>query len=429
MHCGRTAQAAMFALVDCNNFYASCERVFNPKLENKPVVVLSNNDGCIIARSNEAKQLGIVMGAPYFKHKQDLERHNVAVFSSNYELYGDMSARVMEVLLKESSQLEVYSVDEAFINLKGINNYEEFAQNLRQLVKRSTGIPVSIGIGPTKTLAKVANHSAKKKPEHKGVCCLVTKQQIEQALENFPIGEVWGIGRAWRRFCNEIGIETAADFAGRPDDWIRQNFHVVGLRTAWELRGTSCIPFNQAPPAAKGIAVTRCFSQRLTDIDKLQEALLSYTARAAEKMRKEKLAARHMLVFIHTSPHAKQEPLYYKKTSFTLPYPTNNTLELIPYTVKALKRIYQPGHRYMKGGIEFTDLVEEDHENLDIFIKPTSQKDTQLMKAIDRLNLHYGRNKVFFAGMGINREWVTARNMSSQRFTTRMDELIRVQNE
>lgn len=414
----------MYAIVDCNNFYPSCERLIDPALENRPVVVLSNNDGCIIARSNEAKALGIAMGDPFFKHKENLQKHNVAVFSSNYELYGDMSARVMEVLLAESPDLEVYSVDEAFIDLKDMPDLESFARSLHTKVKRSTGIPVSIGIAPTKTLAKVANHSAKKKPEYKGVCCLQNAEQIDKALQQFPIGDVWGIGRAWRESCNKMGIETAAEFAAQPNDWLRQHFHVVGLRTAWELRGISCIPFNQAPPPRKGISVTRSFSQRLTEPQEIQQALISYTARAAEKMRKEKLAARQMLVFIHTSPHIVPEQRCFRKTSFTLPYPTNNTLELIPYTIKALGHIFKPGYRYMKGGIEFTDLVEDERENLDMFIKPQAQEESQLMKAIDRINLHYGRNTVFFAGMGIDRKWVTARNLSSKRPTTRSDEMI-----
>ena len=391
----------MFALVDCNNFYASCERTFNPALLNRPVVVLSNNDGCIIARSNEAKVLGIVMGAPYFQHKEAMEKNNVAVFSSNYELYGDMSARVMETLLHHAPDLEVYSVDEAFLNLTGVARLDAFCRSLHHKVRRDTGIPVSIGVAPTKTLAKVANHIAKKRPENNGVCMLDTEDKIKSALADFAIGDVWGIGRALRRFCNDLGIETALDFASKPNDWLRQHFHVTGLRTAWELRGQPCIAFNQMPPERKGIAVTRCFSTRLTDYDKVKEALVSYTVRAAEKMRKERRMAGKVLVFIHTSPHAKNEPHCYRDKSYKLSYPTNDTFDLIPYTLKALQNIYQPGYRYMKAGVEYSDLIEEGKENADLWVQPQSEKQAKLMKEIDKLNLYYGRNKVFYAGMGI----------------------------
>lgn len=416
----------MFAIVDCNNFYASCERAFNASLLNRPVVVLSNNDGCVIARSNEAKALGIKMGAPYFQFKETMEKYNVAIFSSNYELYGDMSARVMETLLAYTPELEVYSVDEAFLNVKGIIDLENYSRNLRYIVGKNTGIPVSIGIAPSKTLSKMANHFAKKKPELKGVCILDTKAEITDALSNFPINEVWGIGRALSQFCTDIGIETALDFATKPDEWIRQHFTITGLRTAWELRGQPCIAFNQMPPERKGIAVTRSFSKRLTEYGDMKEAVISFTVRAAEKMRKEKRIANRVLVFIHTSPFAKSEPYLYRDKSFKLSYPTNNTIDLIPYTVKALEQIYKPGYRYMKAGVEFSGLIEEGKENYDLWIKPNAEKQKVLMKEIDKLNLHYGRNTVFYAGMGIKREWTTARNMSSARATTRMGEMILV---
>ena len=416
----------MFAIVDCNNFYASCERAFNATLLNRPVVVLSNNDGCVIARSNEAKALGIKMGAPYFQFKEVMEQNNVAIFSSNYELYGDMSARVMETLLAHAPELEVYSVDEAFLCLKGISDLENYSRHLRYIVGKNTGIPVSIGIAPSKTLSKLANHYAKKKPEWKGVCILETKAQITNALADFPIGEVWGIGRALSQFCTGIGIETALDFAAKPDDWIRQHFTITGLRTAWELRGQPCIAFNQMPPERKGIAVTRSFSKRLTEYADMKEAVISFTVRAAEKMRKEKRIANRVLVFIHTSPFAKQEPHLYRDKLVKLSYPTNNTIDLIPYTVGALEQIYEPGYRYMKAGVEFSGLMEEGKENFDLWIQPDADKQKTLMKEIDKLNVHYGRNTIFYAGMGISREWTTARNMSSARATTRMGEIMKI---
>lgn len=416
----------MFALVDCNNFYASCERVFNPSLEGKPIVVLSNNDGCIIARSNEAKALGIKMGDPYFKGREIIEKNKVVVFSSNYELYGDMSARVMQTLQLHTPLMENYSIDEAFLELNGIDDPVAHAADLRRIVRRWTGIPVSVGVAPTKTLSKVANHIAKKKMAHIGVCGLQTADEIEAALSVFPIGDVWGIGRQWARFLAGHGVETAQQFRQMSDVWIRKNMHVVGLRIAWELRGIKCHELEFEPPPKKSICVSRSFSQRLTSIEQIREALLTHAARGGEKLRHNKLLAKHMLVFLHTSPFTPNERYLYSKIAFKLPYFTNDTIELSHFAVQALNHIFQPGHRYMKCGIEFMDIVQEGAENLDIFEAMRNPRSQALMQTLDNLNRKMGRNTISFAGSGITRSWFTKRDLRSPRYTTERSELFTV---
>ena len=313
---------AVFALVDCNNFYASCERVFNPTLKSRPVVVLSNNDGCVIARSNEAKALGFKMGDPYFKMRPLIERHNVAVFSSNYTLYGDMSRRVIESLEQFTPEVETYSIDEAFLNLAGFTDLADRAEAIRRTVRRWTGIPVSVGIGPTKTLAKAANRLAKASPAANGVWIIDSEQRRLESLARLPIADVWGVGRQWSRFLIARDIITAGDFARQPDSWIRQTLHVVGLRTATELRGTPCIPLELQPPPRKGLVVSRSFGHRLTEFEPIKEALVAYVARAGEKLRRDRQATRHLEVFIQNSPHATHERYYARANGFQLPHAT-----------------------------------------------------------------------------------------------------------
>ena len=414
----------MFALVDCNNFYASCERVFNPRLEGKPIVVLSNNDGCIIARSNEAKALGIKMGEPLFKCRETIEKNKVFVFSSNYELYGDMSARVMQTLLLHTPLLENYSIDEAFLDLTGFDNPISHGTELRRLVRKWTGIPVSVGIAPTKTLSKVANHIAKKILVKVGVCGLLTDEEITDALSRFPIGDVWGIGRQWGRFLTEQGITTALQFSQLPDSWIRKHMHVVGLRIAWELRGIKCHELEFSPPPKKSICVSRSFSQRLTHKEQIREALLTHTARAGEKLRRNNLLANRMLVFMHTSPHAKNERFHYAKLPLKLPFATNDTMELCHYTMLALDHVFQAGHRYMKCGIELSDIVPVGGDNHDLFSSSRNQRSASLMKTIDTLNQKMGRNTVAFAGAGIKRDWNTKRDLKSPCYTTSREDLM-----
>jgi DNA polymerase V len=294
----------MLALVDCNNFYASCERVFDPSLRTKAVVVLSN-DGCIVARSAEAKALGLQMGEPYFKVRELLERHKVAVFSSNYALYGDMSQRVMKTLQQFSPEVEIYSIDEAFLNLQAFRDLPGLARQIRETVRQWTGLPVSVGIAPTKTLAKVANDTAKKKAGYNGVCVLDTPEVWEPLLNEFEVGEVWGIGPQYKELLNKHGVNTALEFSRLPETWLRKHMSVVGARTAQELRGQPCNELELHADPKKGITVSRSFGKRITEFPELEQALAAYISRAGEKLRREKLLAKHMLVFMHTSPFAK----------------------------------------------------------------------------------------------------------------------------
>lgn len=415
----------MFALVDCNNFYASCERVFNPAIAHRPVIVLSNNDGCVIARSNEAKALGFKMGDPLFKVRPLIERHNVAVFSSNYTLYGDMSSRVMQTLQQFAPEVETYSIDEAFLNMVGFepDQLAELARSIRRTVRQWTGIPVSVGIGPTKTLAKAANRMAKKDPAAGGIWLLATGQARDDGLARLPVGDVWGIGHRWAKLLESHGIFTAADFARQPDSWIRTYLNVVALRTASELRGTPCIPLDLAPLPKKGLVVSRMFGRKLTEFDPVREALVAYVTRAAEKLRRDRLLARHMVVFLHNSPFAKTEPFYSNSASFLLPHATSDTAELITHACNGLKPIYRPGFHYAKCGVMLTELVSEGQEQRDLFDSRDQDRRRRLMAALDSVNSRMGRDTLFYAAAGIRRDWRAFANMKSQHFTTAWDQM------
>ena len=418
----------MFALVDCNNFYASCERAFNPAIRRRPVIVLSNNDGCVIARSNEAKALGFNMGDPFFKMRPLVERHQVAVFSSNYTLYGDMSRRVMETLEQFAPEIETYSIDEAFLNLAGFEPKQlaAHAEEIRRTVLRWTGIPVSVGIGKTKTLAKAANQLAKRSPAAQGVWIIYSEQQRQEALSLLAAGDVWGIGRRWAKFLYGHGVETAADFASQPDRWIRQHLNVIGLRTATELRGTPCISLELAPPPKKGLVVSRMFGKRLTDIEPVREALISYVTRAGEKLRRDRLTTRHMEVFIQNSPFAASEPFYANASNFQLPHATSDTAELIRHACTGLRQIFRPGYHYAKCGVMLTELVAAGSEQRDLFADGGSERSNRLMAAIDGLNSRMGRDTVSYAGSGIGREWLATASMKSQHFSTDWREVISI---
>lgn len=419
----------MFALVDCNNFYASCERAFNPKLRGRPIVVLSNNDGCVVARSAEAKALGIDMGGPFFKIKDILDRHKVAVFSSNYTLYGDMSARVMDTLAQFSPDMEIYSIDEAFLGLKGFSDLPARAANIRATVRQWTGIPVSVGIAPTKTLAKLANHTAKKNPAYNGSCVLDTPAAWLPVLANFEVRNIWGIGSQYSKMLQGHGVDTALKFAQLPDTWLRKNMSVVGLRTAQELRGVACLELEHEADPKKGITVSRSFGKRLTAYTEIREAMASYASRAGEKLRRENLQAKHILVFMHTSPHATdkvKDPFYAPQMSFAMPHYTNYTPELVHYASWALRKMYKPGYRYMKCGVMFTDLVEAGKHTLDLFDTRDTEREAELMKALDKINGKWGQRTAFYAASGIRREWVGASALRSRPFTTDWNSLMEV---
>lgn len=413
----------MFALVDCNNFYASCERVFQPKLERCPVVVLSNNDGCIIARSNEAKKLGIGMGEPFFKVRPLIERHGVAVRSSNYELYGDMSNRVMQTLLHLTSDVEVYSIDEAFCDLSGFlhRDLEKYAWEIKDTVKRWTGLPVGIGIGKTKTLAKLANNAAKKAD---GVVVLQSEAMTKAILAMTPVRDVWGIGRQYDKLLEKYGIRTAYEFVNARDSWIRKHMHVTGLRTAQELRGTPCFPLEEQPDPKQNITMSRMFGRPITVLKELEEAIASYATRAAEKLRREGLQANTMQVFFYTSPF--KEGFTGASLAITFPRATDYTPDLVRYATAAVRHEHRPGNACIKAGLILGGLTDPARRQLTLFEQGSDEKRLAVMQALDTVNRKWGKNTLFYAASGIEKRWSMRRERKSPSFTTRMDELLRV---
>lgn len=416
----------MFALVDCNNFYASCERAFNPALNGKPVVVLSNNDGCVIARSNEAKALGIKMGFPAFKYEKELERDHVAVFSSNYTLYGDMSQRVMNTLATCAPNIEVYSIDEAFLNFTGFDpgDLTQYALDIRYRVSKGTGIPVSVGIGPSKTVAKIANHFAKKQKRRNGVCVIDTEAKITAALKVFPIHDVWGIGRQYSEFLERFKIRTAYDLVKMPDEWVRKNLSVVGLRTKKELLGESCFQMEEEPPAKKAICTSRSFGKMQSDEAYISEAISTFASACGSKLRAQQSCANIIMVFIHTNPFRKDDPQYYPTRVVKLPAATNSSIELVKYARMALKQIYKPGLRYKKAGVILSGIVPERHVQLSLYDHVDHPKHQRVMSAMDKLNARYGREFVQLAAQGTGRVWKLRQEKLSPCYTTRWEDVI-----
>ena len=417
----------MFALVDCNNFYVSCERVFRPDLNGRPVVVLSNNDGCIISRSEEAKQLGIKMGEPAFKIAAFLEQNKVTVFSSNYVLYGDLSHRVMRTLGQFTPELEVYSIDEAFLNLTGLPvDWTEYARTIRETVRRHIGIPVSIGVAPTKVLAKVANQRAKKIPGQNGVCVLDDPGKIEETLKNFDVGEVWGIGRQYTKLLNSIQVYTAWDFLQLDDDWVRKRMTVVGLRIKKELAGIACLEMELIPPAKKVICTSRSFGEDQTELAPINEAVATYAARCAEKLRRQHSCAGMLMVFLHTNNFKKHEPQYAKNLVCKLPVPTNSTIELIRYASAALRVIYKKGYRYKKAGVIVMEIGPENRIQGSLFDHVDREKQADLMRVLDSVNTKYGRDTLKVAAQGLGGKWKLRQERLSPCYTTRWSDIIKV---
>ena len=418
----------MFAILDCNNFYASCERVFNPKLNGRPIVVLSSNDGCIIARSNEAKALGMKLGAPYFEFKALAEREQVVVFSSNYTLYGDMSRRVMNTVCSMVSDVEMYSIDEVFIDLSEVDasNLKTFAVDVREQVKRSTGIPVSIGIASTKTLAKIANHFVKREPEHQGALVLERASQIDSALRKVPVRNIWGVGGRTGVLLRGFCIDTAADLRDASDKWIRKHLSITGLRTAKELRGISCIPFEETAPNKKSICSSRSFGRKLTDKNIIREAVACYAARAAEKLRSECGMASLLMLFLRTDQFSNERQ-YQNSSCITFPVATNDSRTLIAGALSVLDRIYKPGYCYKKAGIVLSEIVPETMLQLDLFEQGQTKKDHALMHTVDRINSDLGSHTVRFGAQGAQRsKWNPRCTHKSPCYTTRWDQLLRV---
>ncbi|MFE8047159.1 translesion error-prone DNA polymerase V subunit UmuC [Brenneria goodwinii] len=416
----------MFALVDVNSFYTSCETVFRPDLQGKPVVVVSNNDGCIISRSAEAKALGIKMGAPYFKIKDDLRRHQVAVFSSNYALYADLSHRVMLTLMEIAPSVEVYSIDEAFIDMSGVSNcipLDTFGRQIRSQVLKNTGLTVGVGIAPTKTLAKLANLAAKTWRKTGGVVDLSDSNRQRKLLSLMPVHEIWGVGRRISKKLELMGMKTALQLADCSLWVIRKHFNVVLERTVRELRGESCLEFDEFAPTKQQIICSRSFGQRITQYSDMHQAVCAYAERAAEKLRAERQYCCVISVFMRTSPHAANEAFYGPQASGRLTTPSNDTRDIIRVAINALDRIWKAGFRYMKAGVMLSDFFSQGVAQLNLFDEYQPQPNSNaLMQVIDRIN-HSGRGAVWFAGQGIQKNWAMKREMLSPGYTTRYSDL------
>lgn len=418
----------MFALVDVNNFYASCETVFRPDLRGKPVVVLSNNDGCVIARNNEAKALGISMTAPYFQQKALFERHQVTVFSSNYALYGDMSHRVMSMLEEMAPAVDVYSIDEAFLKLQGVSHcmsLEAFGHQVRDRVAKEAHLSVGVGIAPTMTLAKLANYATKKWPQLGGVVDLSAIARQRKLLAKTPVEEVWGVGRRISKKLQVMGIESALQLADSAPAFIRKNFNVVLERTVRELRGEPCLNFAEVPPAKQQILCSRSFSSRISDYTSMRQAVCTYAGRAAEKLRGERQFCRQVGVFIRTSPHAADEPFCARQAQGFMAIPSQDTRDIIRVAIDCLDRIWEEGHRYMKAGVVLGDFYAQGVAQLNLFDEhqPLANSDA-LMRVIDYIN-QQGKGKLWFAGQGFRQPWAMKREMLSPAYTTRFSDLPR----
>lgn len=420
----------MFALADVNSFYASCETVFRPDLKGKPVVVLSNNDGCVIARSAEAKRLGIKMGEPFFKMRALFERNNIITFSSNYALYADMSSRVMTVLEEMAPAVEVYSIDEAFINLQGVSNcqnLEDFGREVRAKVLKWTGLTVGVGIGPTKTLAKLANHAAKKWTKTGGVVDLSLVARQRKLMNLVEVADVWGVGRRISKKLNDLGIQTALQLADAPTPLIRKHFNIVLERTVRELRGEPCLELEEFAPTKQQIVCSRSFGDRVSEYDLMREAICSHAVRAAEKLRGERQYCRHISAFVKTSPFAVNE-VYFGKTAGTkLQIPTQDSRDIVAAATQCLDAIWQDGHRFQKCGVMLGDFYSQGVAQLGLFDenRPRSNSE-QLMAVLDGIN-HSGKGRVWFAGQGIQKSWEMKRQMLSPAYTTRFSDLMRVE--
>ena len=418
----------MYALCDVNSFYASCETVFRPDLKGRPVVVLSNNDGCVIARSTEAKKLGIKMGEPYFRQKDFFRRHGVVCFSSNYELYADMSNRVMTTLEEMSPRCEIYSIDEAFCDLTGVRNCRDltdFGREIRATVLQRTHLTVGVGIAQTKTLAKLANHAAKQwQRQTGGVVDLSSVDRQRKLMAALPVDEVWGIGRRISKKLEAMGIKTVLQLADTDIRFIRKHFNVVLERTVRELRGEPCLALEEFAPVKQEIICSRSFSGRITEYEEMRQAICSYASRAAEKLRGEHQYCRFISAFVKTSPFALNEPYYGNNASVKLLTPTQDSRDIISAAIRCLDAIWQDGYRYQKAGVMLGDFFSQGVAQLNLFDdnapRPGSEK---LMEVLDHLNAKGGRGTLYFAGQAIQQQWQMKREMLSPRYTTRFSDL------
>lgn len=420
----------MFALCDVNSFYASCETVFRPDLQGRPVVVLSNNDGCVIARSAEAKPF-VKMGEPYFKQKDMFRRHDIIAFSSNYELYADMSNRVMTTLEELSPRCEIYSIDEAFCDLTGVRNCRDltdFGREIRETVLRRTHLTVGVGIAQTKTLAKLANHAAKQwQRQTGGVVDLSNLGRQRKLMAILPVDEVWGVGRRISKKLESMGIDTVLKLADTDIRFIRKHFNVVLERTVRELRGEPCLGLEEFAPVKQEIVCSRSFGGRITEYHEMRQAICSYASRAAEKLRGEHQYCRFISAFVKTSPFALNEPYYGNSASVKLLTPTQDSRDIIAAATKCLDAIWKDGHRYQKAGVMLGDFYSQGVAQLNLFDDNAPRQNSEkLMEVLDHLNTKDGRGTLYFAGQGIQTAWQMKREMLSPRYTTRYSDLLKV---
>jgi DNA polymerase V len=420
-----------FALVDCNNFYVSCERVWDPKLRNVPVVVWSNNDSCAISRSQEAKDAGITMGMPAFKARDVLKKFGIHGLSSNYALYADMSRRSVNVLSTFTPNIEPYSIDESFLDLDGIplQKLGNYGKEIKKAMQKNVGLPVGVGIASTKTLSKIANHLAKKRAVYGGVCDLKSKteQELNELLATFPVGDIWGIGWRNRDWLMDSGIDTALKLKQADPKWIRKKMTVMGERIVLELNGISCMSIRLFPEAKKGIASTRQFGRDVTDFEELCESITWHCTKACEKLRSQGSLASVIFVFIKTNRHSKNKEQYSRSISINLPEHSDYTPQFVRYALSGLRQIFQRGYNYHKAGIILTGIIDKASAPYSIFeeqnIIDQRQKRTGVMTAIDRINKRWGNNTLFLARQGVSQSWHARQMNKSQRFTTHWKEL------
>lgn len=421
----------MYALVDCNNFYASCERVFQPQYNGKPVVILSNNDGCVISRSNEAKEVGVPMGAPEFKIRELLKEKNVKVFSSNYPLYGDLSNRVMKTLEAFTPNLEIYSIDEAFLNFDGmsISDYHDYGIQMKKRVQKWVGIPVCVGFAPTKALSKVANRIAKKFQDRTlGIYVIDTEEKRIKAIKWTKIEDVWGIGRRLTKKMMAHNILTAYDFTKpQHEAWIRKEMGVIGMRLKYELEGKSVLDLEPIREQKKSIATTRSFPKQISEFDDLRERIATFSAICAEKLRKQKSCCQTIIVMLVIDKHKYESQKYYFNKAITLPYSTNSTLTISNVAISMLKDLYKgnEGIKFKKAGVIVTELIDEDKKQLQLF-EEENPKHLAIMKAMDFLNAKIGDRKVKLGTQNLNLTWNMKQNHLSPRYTTRFNEILEI---
>jgi DNA polymerase V len=417
----------MYALVDCNNFYASCERVFRPELIGKPIVVLSNNDGAVIARSNEAKEVGIPMGAVAFQYEQMFREHQVEVFSANFALYGDMSHRVMTVLQMYAPEMEIYSIDEAFLLFEGCEHVDlkSLGEKMVKQVRQWTGIPISVGFASSKALAKVANRIAKKYPVQTNNCHIIqTEESRLKALKWLKVEDVWGIGRQHAKRLWHVGVKTAFDFTQLSDAWVRRNMSVVGLRLKHDLLGIPTIQMEEINPK-KSITTSRSFERNLSDFEEVRERVVTFMVMSAEKLRRQKSCCTSFYLFLRTNSHREDLEQYRGATVVKLPYPTNSTLELVHFTTEALKTIFREGFRYKKAGVVIMDFIPEDKVQLTLF-ENSNPKHHVLMHTLDGLNSKFGQQKIKVASQDQRRVWKMKQEKKSPCYTTKLSDIITV---